>query len=210
MNNAAYSNLGTKVGMTQIFDTDGSAIPVTVVKAGPCMVTQTKSLSTDGYNSIQIGYYETSFKALNKPLLGHLKKVNAPAFKHLREYKTELDSKFETGQIISADLFSVGQMVNVTGNSIGKGFSSTQKRHNFAMGPLTHGSKNHRAPGSIGAGTTPGRVIPGKKMPGQLGAQKTTVKNLKIIDIQIDQNLILLKGSIPGKRGNLISIKPSN
>jgi large subunit ribosomal protein L3 len=202
-----YFNLGTKIGMTQIFNIDGEAIPVTVVQVGPCMITQKKSLTTDGYNAVQIGYYETSLKRLNKPLLGHLKKTNAPALRYLKEYKIDLDSNFEIGQVISTELFSIGQIIDVTGNSIGKGFSSTQKRHNFATGPWTHGSKNHREPGSIGAGTTPGRVIPGKKMPGQLGAKKTTIKKLQIVDIKPEQNLMILKGSIPGKKGNLISIK---
>nr|ARO91132.1 50S ribosomal protein L3 [Flintiella sanguinaria] len=201
--------LGTKVGMTQIFDITGSAVPVTVIKVGPCMVTQKKTIAKDGYNAVQIGYYEKSSKVLNKPLLGHLKKTGAPPFKYLREYRFKSESSFEPGQIVSLDLFSIGESVKISGKSIGKGFTSTQKKHNFATGPMTHGSKNHRAPGSIGAGTDPGRVIPGKKMPSRLGASNITIKNLKIIDLNIDKNIMIVKGAIPGKPGNLISIEPS-
>nr|YP_010338148.1 ribosomal protein L3 [Erythrolobus coxiae]UNJ17733.1 ribosomal protein L3 [Erythrolobus coxiae] len=199
--------LGTKIGMTQIFDDNGIAIPVTVVKAGPCMVIQKKVMNKDGYNAIQIGYDAKSNKSLNKPQLGHLKKIGAPPFRHLREYKFDANSNIEVGEVLSVNLFSVGDTVNISGKTIGKGFTSTQKRHNFAIGPMTHGSKNHRQPGSIGAGTDPGRVIPGKKMPGHSGASQRTIKNLKIIDLDLEKNVMLIKGAIPGKSGNLISIE---
>nr|YP_010337957.1 ribosomal protein L3 [Timspurckia oligopyrenoides]UNJ17542.1 ribosomal protein L3 [Timspurckia oligopyrenoides] len=202
--------LGTKVGMTQIFDDKGYAIPVTIIKAGPCMITQKKNVLRDGYDSIQIGYLESK-KKLNRPLMGHLKRTGAPSFRHLKEYRLGKASglNYEEGQLISLDSFSVGQKVNVSGKTIGKGFTSTQKRHNFAIGPMTHGSKNHRQPGSIGAGTSPGRVIPGKRMAGHLGDSYRTIKHLEIVGIHVDKHLMLVKGAIPGKTGNLVSVSLS-
>lgn len=175
------------------------------------MITQRKTTSKDGYNSVQLGYGAVHNKKLNKPLLGHLKSSSAPPVKYLAEFRLDENdpNNFQQGEIISIDIFSIGENVNVSGNRIGKGFTSNRKRHNFARGPMTHGSKNHRAPGSIGAGTTPGRVIPGKKMSGRLGASRTTIKNLKIVDLNSDKNLILVKGAIPGKTGNLVSISSS-
>lgn len=159
--------LGTKLGMTQIFDEAGVAIPVTVIQAGPCTVTQVKTKQTDGYFAIQVGFGEVKPKALNRPLLGHLAKSSAPALRHLNEYHTDSSSDYALGQQIKADIFSEGQIVDVVGTSIGRGFAGNQKRNNFGRGPMSHGSKNHRAPGSIGAGTTPGRVYPGKRMAGR-------------------------------------------
>ena len=202
--------LGTKIGMTQIFDESGAAIPVTIIKAGPCFVTQTKTTDQNGYNAIQVGYKEVSSKKLNKPLLGHLNKAGVTPVKHLKEYKIDSESQdVKIGDSLDINQFSIGQLVDISGKTIGKGFASTRKRHNFNYGPMTHGSKNHRAPGSIGAGTTPGRVIPTKNMAGRLGAQKQTIKNLPIIDINQENNLLLVKGSVPGKHGNLLSIKLS-
>ena len=199
--------LGTKLGMTQIFDTSGSAIPVTIIKAGPCIVTQVKTLDTDGYNSLQLGYSETRTNLLTKPRLGHLKKINSKPLKYLKEYKTDSNTDEQVGSVISLDRFTVGDKVSVTGKTIGKGFSGTVKRHKFTRGPMTHGSKNHREPGSIGMGTTPGRVYPGKRMAGRLGGKNATIKNLQILLINPENNLLVVKGAVPGKMGNILSIK---
>lgn len=198
--------LGTKIGMTQIFDESGFAIPVTVIKAGPCFITQIKNKENEGYNAIQIGYAESSPQKMPKPRLGHLSKSNLPPLKHLREYRVTSTESFNISQNITVDLFKVGQKVNISGNTIGKGFSGTIKRHNFTRGPMTHGSKNHREPGSIGQGSTPGKVHKGKKMAGRLGANKTTIKQLEIIYINSKDNLLVIKGSVPGKSGNLLNI----
>ena len=205
----AVGLLGNKIGMTQIFDESGNIIPVTILKVGPCVVTQVKMKSKDGYDSIQIGYGNVSSKSLTQPALGHLQKSNIQPLKYLKEFRTTEEDEFSIGQVLKVDSFSAGQFVNVRGKSIGKGFAGLQKRYNFTRGPLTHGSKNHRAPGSIGMGTTPGRVLPGKKMAGQLGNKITTVKKLKIIQINSEENILVIKGSVPGKPGNLLSIVPS-
>lgn len=201
--------IGNKIGMTQIFYKEGLSIPVTVIRVGPCLVTKIKTVKTDGYNAIQIGYQQVSVKKLTKPQLGHFKKVGIPPLKYLMEYKVENITEFQIGQIITIGNFNIGELVNVSGISIGKGFSGTVKRHNFKRGPMTHGSKNHKAPGSIGPGTTPGRVFPGKKMPGQLGAKKVTILKLEILGIDSKENLLVVKGNVPGKPGNLLNIIPS-
>nr|AKE98914.1 50S ribosomal protein L3 [Bangia fuscopurpurea] len=198
--------LGTKVGMTQFFDETGLSIPVTVIQVGPCIVTQIKAVSTDGYNAIQVGYKQVVEQKLNKPLLGHLKKSQSPPVKYLCEYLVESVDNFEVSQIFSTNNFEVGQKVNVSSKSVGKGFSGYQKRHHFSRGPMSHGSKNHRQPGSIGAGTTPGRVYPGKNMAGQLGNKKVTIKNLQIVSINTENDLLILKGAVPGKSGSLVKI----
>ena len=198
--------LGTKLGMTQIFDDSGLAIPVTIIKAGPCIVTQIKTSSTDGYNAIQVGYSETKSNLLNKPKLGHLKKVELP-LKYLKEYRTDSNPSETLGTKINVDKFSVGDKISVTGKTIGKGFAGTVRRHNFTRGPMTHGSKNHREPGSIGMGTTPGRVYPGKRMAGRLGGKNATIKNLQILLVNPENNLLVVKGAVPGKMGNILSIK---
>ena len=201
--------LGNKIGMTQIFDESGNIIPVTILKVGPCVITQIKTKSKDGYNSIQIGYGNVSSKTLTQPELGHLQKSNIQPLKYLKEFKVNETDEFKIGQVLNVDSFEPGQLVNIQGKTIGKGFSGLQKRHNFARGPMTHGSKNHREPGSIGMGTTPGRVLPGKKMAGQLGNKITTIKKLKIIQINTEENILVIKGSVPGKPGNLLSIVTS-
>nr|YP_009497108.1 ribosomal protein L3 [Psammoneis obaidii]AWT39821.1 ribosomal protein L3 [Psammoneis obaidii] len=201
--------LGNKIGMTQIFDESGNIIPITILKVGPCIITQIKTTLKDGYNSIQIGYGNVSNKSLNQPQLGHLQKSNIQSLKYLKEFQINEIEEFEIGQVLKVDTFSPGQLVNIRGKSIGKGFSGLQKRHNFTRGPMSHGSKNHRAPGSIGMGTTPGRVLPGKKMAGQLGNKMTTIKKLKVIQINEEENILVIKGSVPGKPGNLLSIVPS-
>jgi large subunit ribosomal protein L3 len=199
--------IGTKLGMTQIFDEFGYATPVTVIKAGPCLITQVKKLENEGYNAIQIGYGQISSKNLSKPSLGHLQKSESPPLKYLKEYLVNTTDEFKLSDKISVNLFTIGQTVSISGKSIGKGFAGTVKRHNFTRGPMTHGSKNHREPGSIGQGTTPGRVFPGKKMAGRLGGNQTMIKNLKVVYINEENNLLVVKGSVPGKTGNLLSIK---
>ena len=201
--------LGNKIGMTQIFDESGNIIPVTILKIGPCIVTQIKTVSNDGYNAIQIGYGTVSNKSLTQPELGHLQKSNIQPLKYLKEFRVSHPEEFEIGQVLNVESLTVGQLVDITGKSIGKGFSGLQKRHNFKRGPMTHGSKNHRAPGSIGMGTTPGRVLPGKKMAGQLGNKTTKTKKLKIIQVNEDENILVVKGSVPGKPGNLLNIRVS-
>ena len=202
--------LGNKIGMTQIFDETGNIIPVTILKVGPCIITQIKTQLKDGYNAIQVGYSNTSNKSLTQPELGHLQKSNIQPLKYLKEFRVENVDEFEVGQVLNVDLLSANQLVNIKGKTVGKGFSGLQKRHNFTRGPMTHGSKNHRAPGSIGMGTTPGRVLPGKKMAGQLGNKLTTIKKLKVIQLSSEENILIIKGSVPGKPGNLLSITPSN
>lgn len=203
----SISLLGTKIGMTQVFNKEGTCIPVTVLRVGPCVVTQIKTTDSDGYNAIQIGYSQVAPHLMTKARLGHLNKSNAPALKYLHEYRVGEISNLNIGQVLTVDCLKIGAKVNVQGKSIGKGFSGYQKRHNFTRGPMSHGSKNHRQPGSIGAGTSPGRVFPGKKMAGRLGGTKTTIKNLQIIDINTEKHFILIKGSIPGKPGSILNLQ---
>ena len=198
--------LGNKIGMTQIFDESGNIVPVTILKIGPCVITQIKTVLTDGYNAIQIGYGAVSSKKLTQPELGHLQKSNIQPLKYLKEFRVNSPEEFTVGQILNVESFTTGQLINITGKSTGKGFSGLQKRHNFTRGPMTHGSKNHRAPGSIGMGTHPGRVLPGKKMAGQMGNKTANIKKLKIIQVNSEENILVVKGSVPGKPGNLLSI----
>jgi large subunit ribosomal protein L3 len=201
--------LGTKLGMTQIFDREtGVAIPVTVVQAGPCTVTQIKTKDTDGYTSVQLGYQQVKEKALTKPELGHLQKAGATPLRHLKEYRVEDSSSFQLGQALGADVFQAGELVDVAGTTIGRGFAGYQKRHNFKRGSMTHGSKNHRLPGSTGAGTTPGRVYPGKRMAGRYGGEQQTIRGLKVVQVDSARNILLIKGAVPGKPGGLLSITP--
>jgi large subunit ribosomal protein L3 len=202
--------LGTKLGMTQVFDEEGKAIPVTVVQAGPCTITQVKTKQTDGYSAVQIGYREVKPKAINRPELGHLAKSSAPPLRHLREYRLDDTAQFDLGQALKADIFTAGQIVDVSGASIGRGFAGYQKRHNFKRGPMAHGSKNHRLPGSTGAGTTPGRTFPGKRMAGRLGGTRVTIRKLQVVRVDAERNLLLIKGAVPGKPGALLSITPTN
>jgi len=201
--------IGNKVGMSQIFTENGDAIPVTIIKAGPCFITQIKTLETHGYNSIQIGYHELDKKKLNKPEIGHFKKINFKFLKYLKEYPVITTEDFKLGNLINVLDFKEGEFVDIKGKSIGKGFTGNQKRNNFKRGPMSHGSKNHRAPGSIGQGSTPGRVFPGKKMAGRMGGKQITISNLEILKVNIKENILIIKGSIPGKPGNLIIIKPT-
>ena len=201
--------LGNKVGMTQIFDEFGNVIPVTILKIGPCVVTQIKSILNDGYNAIQVGYGNVNSKYLTQSQLGHLQRSNIQPLKYLKEFRVTNPEEFQIGQILSVESLSINQLINITGKTNGKGFSGLQKRHNFTRGPMTHGSKNHRAPGSIGMGTSPGRVLPGKKMAGQLGNKITNIKKLKVIQINSEENILIVKGSVPGKPGNLLSVTAS-
>lgn len=206
----AVGLLGIKLGMTQIFDQEsGIAIPVTVVQAGPCTITQVKTNDTDGYNAIQVGYLSVTEKALTKPQLGHLAKAEATPLRHLKEYRVNDATTYQLGENLNADVFNVGDLVDVAGTSMGRGFAGYQKRHNFRRGSMTHGSKNHRLPGSTGAGTTPGRVYPGKKMAGQYGNKKVTVRHLQVVQVDPERNLLLIKGAVPGKAGGLLSITPA-
>ena len=195
--------------MTQIFTKEGLALPVTVIRVESCLITKVKNIENDGYNAIQIGYIETKAKQLHKPKLGFFKKNSLPFYSRLNEFRIVEPSGYNVGQKLSIEMFEVGQFINITGKSIGKGFSGNQKRHNFKRGPMTHGSKNHRAPGSIGPGTTPGRVFPGKRMSGQLGAKQVTISKLEIVGRDIQQNLLIIKGNVPGKPGNLLKISSS-
>ena len=211
-------SLGIKVGMTQIFDEKNASIPVTLIKIGPCIVTQIKRVSTDGYNAIQLGFGITQNKSennenlrkrsLSKALEGHFKKSGGLNCRYLKEYHVNTPEDFELGQKFDITNFSTGQSIDVRGKSIGKGFAGTVKRHNFGRGPMSHGSKNHREPGSIGAGTTPGRVYPGKRMAGRLGGKPTTLKRLTILRVDTEENLLVVKGCVPGKPGNLLSLTP--
>nr|ARW68338.1 ribosomal protein L3 [Chondria sp. (in: red algae)] len=198
--------LGKKIGMTQIFSDKGSSIPVTLLQVGPCTITQIKKKSFSTEAKIQIGYEYINPQKLTKAQLGHFQKNSIPCFKYLREYKTKQLEVINLGQIIDINNFQIGSYVTVSGTSIGKGFSGYQKKHHFKRGPMSHGSKNHRQPGSIGAGTTPGRVFPGKKMAGRMGNKKVSIRNLQIVNLNKDNNIMAIKGSVPGKNGNLIYI----
>jgi large subunit ribosomal protein L3 len=206
----AVGILGTKLGMTQVFDELGRAIPVTVIQAGPCPITQIKTKETDGYIAIQYAYGDIKLKNISKPELGHLKKSETVPLRHLTEARLQDVSEYTLGQALTVEQFEAGQLIDVAGHTIGRGFSGWQKRHNFARGPMTHGSKNHREPGSTGAGTTPGRVYPGKKMAGQYGDKQITIKRLHVVRVDSERNLILVKGAVPGKPGALLKIVPTN
>ena len=196
-----------KVGMTQIFDESGTILPVTILKTELCQVSQIKTKDTDGYDAVQVCYGEEKVENINKATRGHLKKVGDKGFKYFGEFHVSSPEEFKLGQVVKLDTFSVGEKVRVTGKSIGKGFQGNQKRHNFSRGPMTHGSKNHRLPGSIGAGSTPGRVYPGKKMAGQLGGATVTLKNTEVLYINSEENILVLKGSVPGKKNTMLKIQ---
>jgi len=201
--------LAKKLGMTQVFAPDGTVTPVTVLEAGPCLVVQKKTVENDGYAALQVGFDSIKPKQVNEPKKGHYKanvKGNAPR-RYLREFRLEDCDQFEVGQEIKADMFTAGDLVDVSATSKGKGFQGAIKRHGQSRGPLTHGSKYHRGLGSMGPGTTPGRVRKGKKMPGHMGAKKITIQNLEIVRADPEKNLLLIKGAIPGVKGALVTIK---
>ena len=199
--------LGKKIGMTSVFESDGRLVPVTVVQAGPCVVTQIKNIDTDGYTALQLGFEELEDKKINKPDAGHFKKSGGKGFSTLREFRVDNTDDYELGQIVDLGIFSVGDKVVISGVSKGRGFQGTIKRHGFSRGPETHGSRNHRAPGSIGQSAWPARVIKGKKMPGHMGTDRVTVKNLKVIDIKAEENVILIKGAIPGSKTGIVELR---
>jgi len=202
--------IAKKIGMTQIFAADGSIIPVTVLEAGPCLVVQKKTVEKDGYNAIQVGFGEIKSKRVNKPLRGHFEAhlgKNAQQKKVLREFRLDDTSAHEVGTEIKADVFAAGEYVDVSGISKGKGFQGAIKRHNQHRGPMTHGSKYHRGHGSMGSGTTPARVRKGKKLPGHMGAKKTTIQNIEVVRTDAEKNLILVRGAVPGIKGALVTIK---
>lgn len=205
----ALGLLGKKVGMTHIFDCKGKVIPVTLIKIGPCSVTQIKALYQCGYNAIQLGYLESPAlsKKLTKPLLFHFLKKDLLPHTHLKEYKVNNPEKYSLGQKIDLSIFTLNEFVTVCGKTIGKGNAGNIKKNKFNRGAMTHGSKHHRLQGSIGAGTSPGRVFPGKRMPGRLGGNLQTIKNIQILDINSENNLLVIKGSLPGKIGNVLSIE---
>ncbi len=201
--------IGKKLGMSQLFSSDGEVTPVTVIQAGPCTITQIKNVESDGYNALQLGFGEKKPQRTVKPLLGHLKRCGKGPFGVFKEVRVDDVAEFELGQEISADIFQVGELVNVMGRSKGKGFAGTIKRWNFSRGPMSHGGMNKRPPGSIGCSASPSRVIKGRKMPGQMGNRRVTVKGLKIVDVRPEENIILLKGAVPGARNGVVVIKRS-
>ena len=201
--------LATKVGMTQIFNEDGVLTPVTVLQAGPCVVTQVKTVENDGYSAVQVGFGDIREKLVNKPKKGHFAKAEVAPKRFLREFRLEDAESYKVGQEIKADVFAAGDKIDATAKSKGKGYQGAIKRHGQSRGPMTHGSKYHRHAGSNGSATTPGRVFKGKKMPGHMGAVRVTVQNLEVVRVDADKNLILVKGAVPGPKKSLVMLKES-
>jgi len=199
--------LGKKIGMTRVFRDNGKSVPVSVLEVGPCYIIQIKRVDKEGYNAIQIGFQSKKDKRINKPLSGHLKAAGKGGFYLLREIKVDDIDEFELGQEINSEIFNVGDLVTVRGTSKGRGFSGVVKRWGFSGGGKTHGCRSHRVPGSLGASATPGRVMKGKKLPGRMGNEKVTVKNLKVVDVVKEKNLLLLKGAVPGNKGSFLEVK---
>ena len=198
--------LGKKLGMTGFFTSKGRYLPVTVIEAGPCVVTQIKTKATDGYDALQLGFLEKRKSRVNKPLQGHFKKSGEKCFQYLREFLVENPEEYNLGQEIRVDMFKVGDRVDVVGTSKGRGFAGVIKRYGFHRGPMTHGSRNVRRPGSIGCSAWPAKVIKGKKMPGRYGNDRKTIRNLEIVDIRPEDNVILLKGAVPGAESGLMAV----
>ena len=199
--------IGKKIGMTQIFDEKGNVVPVTVIEATPNIVAQVKTVETDGYNSIQLGYGEVKDKHINKPEKGHFTKAGLTAKKHLREFRVEDAENYKVGDEVKADIFEAGEKIDVQGTTKGKGFQGVIKRHGQHRGPMGHGSMYHRRPGSMGSTSTPGRVFKGKKLPGHMGRVTVTIQNLDVVRVDMDKNVILVKGSVPGAKGAILKIK---
>ena len=199
--------IGRKIGMTQIFDENGNVIPVTAIQAGPCTVIQVKTTETDGYNAVQLGFEEVKEKKLNKPQKGVFKKLNINPMRHLREFRMDSVEGMTVGNEVKADVFTAGEKVDIQGVSKGKGFQGVIKRHGQHRGPMGHGSMYHRRPGSMGPTSTPGRVFKGKKLPGHMGVDTITIQNLEVIRVDLDKNVILVKGSVPGNKGSILKIK---
>ena len=201
--------IGKKVGMTQIFDEKGRVIPVTVIEAGPCLVAQVKTVETDGYDAVQLGFGDVKASKINKPEAGHFAKAKLAPKKHLREFRLNDVSNVKVGDEIKADIFAAGEKVDIQGTTKGKGFQGVIKRHGQHRGPMGHGSMYHRRPGSMGSTSTPGRVFKGKKLPGHMGVQTVTIQNLDVVAVDMDKNAILVKGSVPGVKGAILKIKSS-
>jgi len=201
--------IGKKIGMTQIFNEDGSVVPVTVIEAGPCPIIQIKTKEKDGYSAIQLGFVDKGEKNLTKPIAGHFKKSKVSPKRYLREVRVNSDDKFKQAQEVKVDIFDEGELVDVSGITIGKGFQGGMKRHGWSGGPASHGSMLHRAPGSIGASADPSKVVKGHPLPGHMGTNKVTTQHLKVVRIDADKNLILVKGSVPGKRDTLLMVRKS-
>ncbi len=201
--------IGKKIGMTQIFNEEGKVIPVTVIEAGPCVVSQVKTEETDGYNSIQLGFGAIKESKVNKPERGHFTKANIAPARYLREFKVDSIEDVKVGDELKADIFMAGDKIDIQGTSKGKGFQGVIKRHGQHRGPMGHGSMYHRRPGSMGSTSTPGRVFKGKKLPGHMGAETVTIQNLEVIKVDLDKNIILVKGSVPGAKGSILKIKSS-
>ena len=199
--------IGKKVGMTQIFDENGTVIPVTVIEAGPCVVAQVKTIENDGYEAVQLGFGEVKENKLNKPVKGHFAKANVPAKKHLREFRLDSIEGIKVGDELKAGVFAEGEKIDVQGTSKGKGFQGVIKRHGQHRGPMGHGSMYHRRPGLMGSTSTPGRVFKGKKLPGHMGHKTVTIQNLEVVRVDLDKNVILVKGSIPGAKNSIVKIK---
>lgn len=200
--------LGKKLGMTQIFDDVGTVVPVTIIEAGPCYITQRKTEETDGYNAVALGFGEIPEQRLNKPMTGHLKRTNCPPLQYMREFRVADPNQYEEGQKIDVSVFEVGDQVDVIGTSKGKGFAGVVKRHGFGGGPKTHGQSDRwRAPGSVGAGSTPGRVFKGKRMAGRMGNERATAQGLTVALVDVDKNLLAVKGSVPGAKNGLLIIR---
>ena len=199
--------MGIKLGMTRVFMGEGVAVPVTVLKVGPCRVVQKKEEGRDGYTAIQLGFFSKKEKRTTKPLLGHFKAAGVDPMAHLKEFPVDDADDYELGQELGVSLFEPGDVVHITGNSKGRGFAGVMKRHGFAGGRATHGCKTHRSPGSIGCSAYPARVMKGKKMPGHMGNQKTTIKNLLVLDVRPEQDLMIVKGAVPGSRNSLVTVR---
>ena len=199
--------IGKKIGMTQIFDEKGNVIPVTVIEAGPCVVAQVKTEDNDGYNAVQLGFGDVKDKHITKPEKGHFAKAKLTAKKHLREFRLDSIEGIKVGDELKADVFEAGEKVDVQGTTKGKGFQGVIKRHGQHRGPMGHGSMYHRRPGSMGATSTPGRVFKGKKLPGHMGSVTVTVQNLDVVRVDMDKNVLLIKGSVPGAKGAILKIK---
>ena len=201
--------IGKKVGMTQIFDEKGKVIPVTVIEAGPCVVAQVKTVESDGYNAVQLGFGDIKESKVNKPIKGHFTKSKLTLKKHLREFRIDDVASVKVGDELKADVFVKGDKVDIQGTSKGKGFQGVIKRHGQSRGPMGHGSMYHRRPGSMGPTSTPGRVFKGKKLPGRMGNNTITIQNLEVVSVDLDKNVILVKGSVPGANGAILKIKSS-
>ena len=201
--------IGKKVGMTQIFDEQGKVIPVTAIEAGPCTVVQVKTVETDGYNAIQLGFGDVKEHKVIKPVKGHYTKVNLTPKKHLREFRVDNTAEVKVGDELKADTFAVGDKLDIQGTSKGKGFQGVIKRHGQSRGPMGHGSMYHRRPGSMGSTTTPGRVFKGKRLPGHMGHVTVTIQNLEVVRVDLDKNVVLVKGSVPGANGSILKLKTS-